>query len=185
MGRSALQARSARTASASRVTICRLHSRRRNRNPSRCGHDPQGGARPAVGNQRSMAADNAAAWPRDAEIPLTDVRSVPKTGLARPPPTQQNARKGRLNFLYARVGPWSSLQSVIARVWNTLLSCRLLSRLLRGCIPGMGGELPAARQVTGARASAPGRTRVAAGTLPQPERIRGASAAHASGRSCL
>ena|GEM_PF-6012248 len=102
MGRSALQARSARTASASRVTICRLHSRRRNRNPSRCGHDPQGGARPAVGNQRSMAADNAAAWPRDAEIPLTDVRSVPKTGLARPPPTQQTARKGRLNFLYAR-----------------------------------------------------------------------------------
>jgi hypothetical protein len=83
------------------VTICRLHSRRRNRNPSRCGHDPQGGARPAVGNQRSMAADNAAAWPRDAEIPLTDVRSVPKTGLARPPPTQQTARKGRLNFLYA------------------------------------------------------------------------------------
>ena len=49
-----------------------------------------------------MAADNAAAWPRDAEIPLTDVRSVPKTGLARPPPTQQTARKGRLNFLYAR-----------------------------------------------------------------------------------
>src|SRR5690606_28827519 len=48
-----------------------------------------------------MAADNAAAWPRDAEIPLTDVRSVPKTGLARPPPTQQTARKGRLNFLYA------------------------------------------------------------------------------------
>lgn len=92
----------ARAASASRVTICRLHSRRRNRNPSRCGHDPQGGARPAVGNQRSMAADNAAAWPRDAEIPLTDVRSVPKTGLARPPPTQQTARKGRLNFLYAR-----------------------------------------------------------------------------------
>ncbi|EKG66010.1 transposase, partial [Vibrio cholerae HC-57A1] len=45
-GRSALQARSARAASASRVTICRLHSRRRNRNPSRCGHDPQGGARP-------------------------------------------------------------------------------------------------------------------------------------------
>ncbi|AWZ67883.1 transposase domain protein (plasmid) [Escherichia coli] len=83
------------------MTICRLHSRRRNRNPSRCGHDPQGGARPAVGNQRSMAADNAAAWPRDAEIPLTDVRSVPKTGLARPPPTQQTARKGRLNFLYA------------------------------------------------------------------------------------
>src|SRR5690606_25869041 len=33
--------------------------------------------------------------------PLTDVRSVPKTGLARPPPTQQTARKGRLNFLYA------------------------------------------------------------------------------------
>ena len=83
------------------MTICRLHSRRRNRNPSRCGHDPQGGARPAVGNQRSMAADNAAAWPHDAEIPLTDVRSVPKTGLARPPPTQQTARKGRLNFLYA------------------------------------------------------------------------------------
>ncbi|AWO33616.1 hypothetical protein DLJ64_27910 (plasmid) [Escherichia coli] len=25
------------------MTICRLHSRRRNRNPSRCGHDPQGG----------------------------------------------------------------------------------------------------------------------------------------------
>ncbi|WP_080376624.1 OmpA family protein [Stenotrophomonas sp. Marseille-Q4652] len=49
-----------------------------------------------------MAADNAAAWPRDAEIPLTDVRSVPKTGLARPPPTQQTARKGRLNFLYAQ-----------------------------------------------------------------------------------
>jgi hypothetical protein len=49
-----------------------------------------------------MAADNAAAWPRDAEIPLTDVRSVPKTGLARPPPTQQTARKGRLNFLYAK-----------------------------------------------------------------------------------
>ena len=82
------------------MTICRLHSRRRNRNPSRCGHDPQGGARPAVGNQRSMAADNAAAWPRDAEIPLTDVRSVPKTGLARPPPTQQTARKGRLHLLY-------------------------------------------------------------------------------------
>ncbi len=31
--KSALQARSARAASASRVTICRLHSRRRNRNP--------------------------------------------------------------------------------------------------------------------------------------------------------
>ena len=87
------------------MTICRLHSRRRNRNPSRCGHDPQGGARPAVGNQRSMAADNAAAWPRDAEIPLTDVRSVPKTGLARPPPNQQTARKGRLNFLYAQHRP--------------------------------------------------------------------------------
>lgn len=52
-----------------------------------------------------MAADNAAAWPRDAEIPLTDVRSVPKTGLARPPPTQQTARKGRLNFLYAIRNP--------------------------------------------------------------------------------
>ncbi|WP_201593788.1 helix-turn-helix domain-containing protein [Psychrobacter fulvigenes] len=51
-----------------------------------------------------MAADNAAAWPRDAEIPLTDVRSVPKTGLARPPPTQQTARKGRLNFLYVKDG---------------------------------------------------------------------------------
>lgn len=53
-----------------------------------------------------MAADNAAAWPRDAEIPLTDVRSVPKTGLARPPPTQQTARKGRLNFLYAIALQW-------------------------------------------------------------------------------
>ncbi|WP_406853500.1 DUF1330 domain-containing protein [Brevundimonas sp. BH3] len=28
---------------------------------------------------------------------------MPKTGLARPPPTQQTARKGRLNFLYADV----------------------------------------------------------------------------------
>ncbi|QBL10742.1 hypothetical protein E0Z06_15045 [Rheinheimera sp. D18] len=64
-----------------------------------------------------MAADNAAAWPRDAEIPLTDVRSVPKTGLARPPPTQQTARKGRLNFLYATTktdltNGWSALESI-------------------------------------------------------------------------
>ena len=43
---SALQASSSRTASASRVTICRLCSRRRNRNLRRCGYDPQGGARP-------------------------------------------------------------------------------------------------------------------------------------------
>ena len=100
------------------MTICRLHSRRRNRNPSRCGHDPQGGARPAVGNQRSMAADNAAAWPRDAEIPLTDVRSVPKTGLARPPPTQQTARKGRLNFLYAQDGFQKAGDTVVGNdVW--------------------------------------------------------------------
>ena len=57
-----------------------------------------------------MAADNAAAWPRDAEIPLTDVRSVPKTGLARPPPTQQTARKERLNFLYAGDGQAAAMR---------------------------------------------------------------------------
>ena len=38
--------------------------------------NPQGRARPAVGNQREMATDSEAARPRDAEIPLTNVRSA-------------------------------------------------------------------------------------------------------------
>ena len=46
-----------------------------------------------------MATDDQAARPRDAEILLTDVRSVPKPALARLPPNRQTARKGCLNLL--------------------------------------------------------------------------------------
>jgi len=44
-----------------------------------------------------MATDAEAPRPRDAEIPLTNIRSAPKLALARPPPTRQTVRKGRLN----------------------------------------------------------------------------------------
>jgi len=47
-----------------------------------------------------MATDAEAPRPRDAEIPLANVRSAPKLALARPPPTRQTVRKGRLKFLY-------------------------------------------------------------------------------------
>lgn len=47
-----------------------------------------------------MATDDQSARPRDAEIALAQVRSLPKPALARPPPTRQTARKGCLNFLY-------------------------------------------------------------------------------------
>ena len=40
------------------------------------------------------------ARPRDAEVALAQVRSLPKPALARLPPTRQTARKRRLNFLY-------------------------------------------------------------------------------------
>jgi len=63
---------------------------------------PQGGARPAAGNQREMATDGEASRPRDAEIPLANVRSAPKPALARPPPTRRTVRKGRLNYLCSR-----------------------------------------------------------------------------------
>lgn len=44
--------------------------------------------------------DCEAAPPRYTEIPVANVRSVPKTALA-PPPTRQTAQKERLNFLYS------------------------------------------------------------------------------------
>ena len=47
-----------------------------------------------------MATDDQAAHPRDAEIALAQVRPLPNPPLARPLPTRQTARKGRLNFLY-------------------------------------------------------------------------------------
>ena len=49
-----------------------------------------------------MATDDQAARPRDAEMALAQARSLPKPALARPPPTRQTARKGRLNFLYLK-----------------------------------------------------------------------------------
>ena len=59
---------------------------------------PQGSARPAVGNRWEIATSGAPSRPRDAEIPLANVRPAPKPALARPPPTRQTVRKGRLNF---------------------------------------------------------------------------------------
>ncbi len=47
-----------------------------------------------------MATDAEAPRARDAEIPLANIRSAPKPALARPPPTRQAVRKGRVNFLY-------------------------------------------------------------------------------------
>ena len=47
-----------------------------------------------------MATNDQTARPRDAEMALAQARSLPKPALARPPPTRQTARKGRLNFLY-------------------------------------------------------------------------------------
>lgn len=45
-----------------------------------------------------MATHCAVAWPRDVESRSANLRSVPKTTLARPLPTRQTGRKGRLNF---------------------------------------------------------------------------------------
>ena len=47
--------------------------------------NPQGRARPAAGDRREMAADDQAARPRDAEIPLVHIRSAPNRVPARPP----------------------------------------------------------------------------------------------------
>jgi len=89
-GKSALPTRPARTARSSRVTPRRPRRRRRNQaRPHGAATTPQGSARPAVGNRREMATSGAAARPRDAEIPLTNIRSAPKLALARPPPTRQ------------------------------------------------------------------------------------------------
>ncbi|MCI1709231.1 MAG: hypothetical protein LKM39_01725 [Chiayiivirga sp.] len=48
---------------------------------------------------RCSTASNIAS--RFCSRPRVSRRGLAKTGLARPPPTQQTARKGRLNFLYA------------------------------------------------------------------------------------
>ena len=101
-GESALPTRSARTARCGCVTARRARCRRRNKaRPHAAATNPQARARPAVGNQREMATDGEAARPRDAEIPLANVRYAPKLALARPPPTRQTVRKGRLNCLYS------------------------------------------------------------------------------------
>ncbi len=47
-----------------------------------------------------MATDDQAARPADAEMALAQAPFLPKPPLARPPPTRQTERKGRLNFLY-------------------------------------------------------------------------------------
>jgi len=54
---------------------------------------PQGRAWPAVGNRWEIATDSEAARPRDAEIPLTNIRSAPKLALARPPPTRRLSKR--------------------------------------------------------------------------------------------
>jgi len=98
---SALPIRPARAARCSRVTPRRPLCRRRNQaRPHAAAKIPQGSARPAVGNRRETTTDGAASSPRDAEIPLANIRSAPKPALARPPPTRQTLQKGRLKFLY-------------------------------------------------------------------------------------
>lgn len=63
------------------MTTCRLRSRRRMRDPIRCGHGPAGGdARPAVGNRSELPTDGADERPRDAEIHRVDVRFGARTG---------------------------------------------------------------------------------------------------------
>ena len=100
-GESALPTRPARTARCGRVTARRPQRRRRNKaRPHEAATNPQSRARPAAGNRREMATDGEAPRPRDAEIPLTNIRSAPRPALARPPPTGQTVQKGRLKFLY-------------------------------------------------------------------------------------
>jgi len=53
------------------------------------------GPLPEIGEKWPPTARRRA--PRDAEIPLTNIRSAPKPALARPPPTRQSVRKGRLS----------------------------------------------------------------------------------------
>ena len=54
------------------------HSPRRNRNPTRCGHDPAGLDSARCRESAGLATDGEAARPREAEIPRTDVRSATK-----------------------------------------------------------------------------------------------------------
>ena len=61
---------------------------------------PQGCARPAAGNWWEIPPDCATAPPREAETPRADHRPEPQPALARPQPTRQTSRKGRLKFLY-------------------------------------------------------------------------------------
>ena len=77
-GAGALPAGSARTARCGRVTPRRPHSLRRNRNPTRCGHDPAGLDSARCRESAGLATDGEAARPREAEIPRTDVRSATK-----------------------------------------------------------------------------------------------------------
>jgi len=63
--------------------------------------NPQGRARPAVGNQREWPPTAMRRDPRDAEIPLANIRPAEKPPLARPPPTRYFRRKRRLNFLFS------------------------------------------------------------------------------------
>jgi len=60
-----------------------------------------------------MATDAEAPRARDAEIPLANVRSAPKLALARPPPTRQTVRKGRLKFLYLPVQQWKLILAAL------------------------------------------------------------------------
>jgi hypothetical protein len=83
------------------VTPRRPRGRRRNQaKRHEAVTNPQGRARPAAGNQREIAATGEVARPRDAEIPLANVRSAPEPAITRPPSTRRAVRKGRLNFLH-------------------------------------------------------------------------------------
>lgn len=105
-GASALPARSARPA-AGRVTRCRPLNRKRKQNPIRCGHDPAGLrsalCRDSVRNGYALSRCVAPRCRKPTHEPPICARSVPKAALARPLPTCQTRKKGRLNFLYPKI----------------------------------------------------------------------------------
>jgi len=72
---------------------------------TRSGNEPAGKCSARCRESARVATDGEASRPRDAEIPLANVRSAPKLALARPPPTRQSVQKGRLNCLYSGLSP--------------------------------------------------------------------------------
>lgn len=82
----------------------RPHSRQPSQSPIRCGHDPAGLrsalCRDSVRNGYALSRCVAPRCRKPTHEPPICARSVPKAALARPLPTRQTRKKGRLNFLY-------------------------------------------------------------------------------------